>query len=165
MMVANLTTLPESQDVTMMKFIMRYEFSQLADGLSRLDGRELPTIDASWFPIKEFRFYCYKPSHGRVVDLVTSQTEIGVQFRDHLLGRVDSVSCGDICPSAFRSLPDDTSEIKTALTGLGFGIPIRERLYNHAFHSIGYKYYYFHGISTNCDDYVDSDGEWKIYVR
>ena len=164
-MVANITTLPSSHDKSMIRLGKADEFPQLVSGLFGLDGNELLIIDTKWFPIQEFRFYCYKPSHNRTLHLVTSNTTNGIRFREYLLGKREKVGCKSQCPQGFRSLPDDTSYLKSKVNNLGPSKPQKERLYDSPFFLTNKYHYVVLKNRINCDDYSNHDGEWKIYIR
>ena len=122
---------------------------------------------AQYTGFKELRVRCFKPWHGRIVDLVMSG--------DFLMKMLTQSTpkfglCGD---KEIRFLPDDTSNIRTRnCEELNSGYsPNHVGVYNHlVFKSAGEHIHLFHSTRMECDD-KDTDagfkinGSWTYYVR
>ncbi|XP_066932481.1 uncharacterized protein [Clytia hemisphaerica] len=175
MLIANYT-IPSTEITQAFNYGDLDAFEELATGNFFLDSNVyLPIINA-WFPINEFRCYCYKPSVGRIVDLATDpSTDLGSYINRFILGKEPKKICSPPC--GLRSLPNDQSELIHQVTSIGWGITA-QYLYRAPFlkgdniHILLWRY----KQRYECDDvtdqlYSDSDyyntfyaGNWKYYI-
>ena len=127
--------------------------------------------------ITQFRIYCTKPYHNRVVD-VTNQINLqGKLWRDYIMDEEQSELWHDTTPScrdSFYKFDDDNSNLKTQCSKKD-RMSGESRLYTYGYYNY-YKYYvnlykYLGRVRLECDDFnwldtsFDNYGEWKFYVR
>ena len=135
-----------------------------------LHNRYLPDIHES-YPITEIRFYCYKPSIGTTISVVTNKNEYGFRMRDLSLGlKTKTRGYVTVDPhKAIRTLPDDTSNFPQTINSIG-GPPNQQQLYYDSVYKYDDKYITLGWAGRfECFDFhetnSDRKGHWKYYVR
>ena len=184
MLIGNYT-IPSTEIAPTLNYGDLDSFEELSTGNFVLDSNVyLPIINA-WSPIKEFRFYCHKPSVGRIVDLATNPaTYWGSNINKFLIGTEPPPECTGPSPCqvtlGLRALPNDQSLLLQTANTIGWQ-GMTQRLYEGAFYNWG-KHHILHiddlggGNSRHeCDDLsfdpfgTDFNphfaGTWKFYVR
>ncbi|XP_066936198.1 uncharacterized protein [Clytia hemisphaerica] len=150
---------------------------QVSTGNFILNSTHLPVLEG-WSPIKEVRFFCYKPSVGETMDFVTSQTLLGINFKNYLIGKFAYTSSwlnNAQAPTAFQKLPDDDSSWLMEIYNLGIpNVKKDTRLWNHIAWLSGLKHYGLYRDRRECGDYnifepqvgnLEQIGKWRFYVR
>ena len=108
MMLANVTV--KTDQIPNLTYGDYHSFAQLQQGNFLLHQNQIKTIHEHILPIKEFRLFCHRPSHGRTISIKTSQTARGKEIRDAMaLGKPLPQRDTTDNPTAFKRLPDDTS--------------------------------------------------------
>ena len=150
-------------------------FHELSTGNFVLDDDAfLPIIDA-YSPIKEFRFFCVKPSVGRRISAATNENDVwGRHIRDWILHKTPAAGClPDRKLSALRTFADDDNgHLINNLNCIGWNGARTQRLYNHQFfteHRFPPKTQVTMHDKFHCDDthtYNPREaGTWRFYVR
>ena len=187
MLIGNYT-IPSTEIAPTLNYGDLDSFEELATGNFLLDSKVYLPIMNAWSPIKEFRFYCYKPSVGRVVDLVTDPaTYWGSYINKFVIGEEQKPDCSNSSPCqiqhGLRALPNDQSLLLNTVNRVGW-TGMTQRLYEGAFYNFGYHHIlHIESAGGNsrheCDDMTvpgPSDltgtdvnpyfaGTWKFYVR
>ena len=130
-----------------------YKMGNLQSGYFTLHGKRLnDRINANMFRITQFRYYCYKPSVGRIIHVVSNpDTSCGQKFVGVAIGELPK---GTQChENVFKRLFDDTSFVSTDHTSLLFGADLVNRYYFAPF----FKYYLYHFTFGYNDRYECDD--------
>ena len=148
-------------------------FHELATGNFLLDSNiYLPIINSS-SPITEFRFYCYKPSVGRVLHVTTDPTtQWGAYINRFILGQEEITPCQ--APCGIRALSNDQSEMSMKMNQVGWG-GIDQLFYGAVLiENLKNKHVYLDENHHDCDDNTNPSlvspntfhaGTWKFYLR
>ena len=175
MLVGNYT-IPSSNIAPSLNYGDLDSFEELTTGNFLLDSNTyLPIINA-YSQIKEFRFYCYKPSIGKVVDFATDPgTYWGSYINRYILGEEVDTSCPPPC--GVRALSMDQSEISAKINRIGWS-NIGQKFYGAACYENRHRTIMIvENINRfECDDqqhdpnlpqYNPSNnaGKWRFYIR
>ena len=153
---------------------------EVSTGNFLLNSAQLPILDG-WSPIKEIRFFCYKPSVGETASFVTASNTMGIDFKNYLISKFTylvSWKRNQQVKTAIRRLPDDDSTFITTIDGIGIWEPLRDEtntLWNHVVWKFGGGHFNLYSDRRECGDYTtvtghpdrnpDLRGEWRIYIR
>ena len=121
---------------------------------------------------KQLRFECYKKSHGRRIDIVTNDNADGLAVLDYFV--FENISEPLAC-NTFKRLPSDNSYTTSRCASWSYGKwghtlnPSSRQLYATTFFIPGTSHFMLasnkFGVRWECDDYSNSEGEWKFYFK
>ena len=138
------------------------ELELLKTGKFSLNGGGLKNINQNIFTIEEFRYYCYKPSHGRTIHLrISKDKACGRRLVENLVGVRDEFQYTD-CLDAFEVLPDDNSEFNGSAEILIMVSNLEGRALKNPFRYLQFRYSV---PISKCDDNEEGPGRWQIYIR
>jgi len=145
-------------------------FMQLRNGNFFLSQLYFKTLnDMNDFQINEFRFYCYKPSHGRTIHIASTSSVDSKEWVQYLVGNIDGMSCGENCVSVIRTLAADNSLLAKGVLSYGKSYDSNQRVYDHTVWE-PFRYHIImialpHKRRFNCDDTTSTAGVWQVYIR
>eukprot|EP00111_Clytia_hemisphaerica_P001121 TCONS_00003192-protein len=149
-----------------------HEMGKISDGRFLLAMSEVARLQQYIGRITQFRFYCTKAWHGRIVHVTNKLNEAGLLLRDSALDKDIRWVSVDACPGpdALYRLEDDTSTLLQC--------PYRNRnIYGMTAENIIYDHFlYTNNVATlylkrfECDDLsgysgFTKNGQWIYYVR
>ena len=136
------------------------DLHKAAEGKFILESQSFAVL-RDYTQYSEIRLFCYKPSHGRTVD-------IAITLDDQIYNFIQGVaSTFNYCGKSYRKLEDDNSLLSN--TPCNEIISHWEHLWAGIEGAIMFKGNQYHILIKNsrmeCDDFMTSPGQWTYYVR
>ena len=126
------------------------------------------------FNMTQLRFYCYKKSVGRTIDIATTKDAKGRAVINFLFNNTIIYPQPESCGSYYR-LPGDTSRLTLDCNNFKegkWGVTMHNQWFQRPMEADGHNYVIAYALSGDyrwsCDDPVlnsDKDGHWMVYVR
>ena len=169
-MIGNVTlTTPDDEVTTQYQNNIGSNRAKIRE-LHKVSGGKLLLEDASISALHKFtgyselRIFCYKPSHGRTVDVaITLDEEIFEMMQGIVSGNTF-----DYCSKTYKKLENDNSLLLSQSCGNLNG-DNRGSVFTGFNGAVIFKGFYYHIFlingRTECDDWISSSGTWAYYVR
>ena len=149
-----------------------HEMGKISEGRFLLAMSQVSRLQQYIGQITQFRFYCTKEWHGRVVHFTNKLNAAGLLFRDSALNKDIRWVTVDACPGpdALNLFDDDTSALLKCpfRNRNNYGMTTENIIYDHFIHTNQVATLYLKRFE--CDELSNhagftQNGQWIYYVR